>query len=83
MQIYGEGGVDGDGDPEDADPFNQEHPEKQDEKKGHSAAFMVYAKRFIRVVPGEVMYFKPGEENNDANALSIIRWDANLLRLYK
>jgi len=42
------------------------------EKKGHSAAFLMWPKRFIRLLPGEMIYFRVGEENNESSALSII-----------
>ena len=42
------------------------------EKKGHSAAFLLWTKRFVRILPGEIMYFKVGDEDNDSSALSII-----------
>ena len=42
------------------------------EKRGHSAAFLMWPKRFVRLFPGEMIYFKVGEEKNESSALSIV-----------
>ena len=42
------------------------------EKKGHSAAFLMWTKRFVKVLPGEIMYFKVGDQDNESSALNII-----------
>ena len=42
------------------------------EKKGHSAAFLMWPKRFVRLFPGELIYFKVGDEKNESSALSIV-----------
>ncbi|XP_065644307.1 formin-J [Hydra vulgaris] len=42
------------------------------EKKGHSAAFLLWTKRFVRIFPGEMMYFKVGDEDNESLALGIV-----------
>eukprot|EP00794_Sanderia_malayensis_P011194 gene11194-12368_t len=43
------------------------------EKKGHNAAMLIWAKRFVRICAGEMMYFKVGEEGNNDNALNVIQ----------
>ena len=43
------------------------------EKKGHSAASLVWAKRFVRIRHGELAYFKVGDESNDDAALNVIK----------
>lgn len=45
--------------------------EGQIEKKGHSAAFMMWPRRWLRVQQGELSYFKLGEENQ--TALNIVK----------
>lgn len=42
------------------------------EKKGRTAAFLMWAKRHVRVTNGEILYFKLGDESDDGAALSII-----------
>ena len=43
------------------------------EKKGHNAASLVWAKRFVRVKAGELLYFKIGDEVSNDNALNVIQ----------
>lgn len=45
--------------------------EGQIEKKGHSAAFMMWPRRWLRIQQGELSYFKIGEENQ--TALNIVK----------
>ncbi|XP_028410081.1 formin-like protein 2 [Dendronephthya gigantea] len=45
--------------------------EGQIEKRGHSAAFLTWSKRFLRIREGELAYYKVGEEN--MTALNIIK----------
>ncbi|XP_066927240.1 formin-F-like [Clytia hemisphaerica] len=42
------------------------------EKKGHSAAFLMWPKRFVQLFPGEMIYYRVGEEKNESSALSIV-----------
>ena len=42
------------------------------DKKGRSAAFLIWPKRYVRVIPGEIMYFKVGDESDESAALSMI-----------
>ena len=43
------------------------------EKKGHNAAALVWARRFVRVKAGELLYFKIGDEGSNDNALNVIQ----------
>ena len=43
------------------------------EKKGHNAALLVWARRFVRVKAGELLYFKVGDEGLNDNALNVIQ----------
>ncbi|CAB4027105.1 Cadherin EGF LAG seven-pass G-type receptor 1, partial [Paramuricea clavata] len=45
--------------------------EGQIEKRGHSAAFLTWSKRYLRIKEGELAYYKVGEEN--MTALNIIK----------
>ncbi|XP_012564642.1 formin-F-like [Hydra vulgaris] len=42
------------------------------EKKGRNAAFLKWTKRYVKVLPGEIMYFKVGDQENESTALNII-----------
>ncbi|XP_012564637.2 formin-J isoform X1 [Hydra vulgaris] len=42
------------------------------EKRGRKAPFTTWTKRFVKILPGEVMYFKVGNQENESSALSII-----------
>ena len=43
------------------------------EKKGHNAALLVWSRRFVRVKPGELLYFKIGDEGSNDNALNVVQ----------
>ena len=45
--------------------------EGQIEKRGHSAAFLTWSKRYLRIREGELAYYRVGEEN--MTALNIIK----------
>ena len=43
------------------------------EKRGHNAATLVWAKRYLRVRAGELLYFKLGDESSNDNALNVVQ----------
>ncbi|XP_048577123.1 formin-like protein 6 isoform X2 [Nematostella vectensis] len=55
--------------------------EGQVEKKGHSAAFMMWPRRWLRIQHGEMAYFKIGEEHQ--TALNIIKLGPGLAEVKK
>ena len=47
------------------------------EKRGRSAAFLVWSRRYVKIFPKEVMYFRVGEEHDENSALSILPINPN------
>ena len=47
------------------------------EKRGRSAAFLVWSRRYVKIFPKEIMYFRVGEEHDENSALSILPLNPN------
>ena len=47
------------------------------EKRGRSAAFLVWSRRYVKIFPKEIMYFRVGEEHDENSALSILPLNRN------
>ena len=47
------------------------------EKRGRSAAFLVWSRRYVKIFPKEIMYFRVGEEHDENSALSILPINPN------